>query len=128
VLHVGRPELRETIKELAQLDGAFVVDWHGTFISAARYIGTQIGSREFTPGLGTRHAAGQSITEQTSAIAIVVSQSSVVRVYRDGEMLAEVIPELYLLTKDRLFARDPEVQSVPEYGLSIAVATEDGAA
>src|SRR5262245_23210396 len=34
VLHVERPDLRESVKELAQLDGAFVVSDDGTFLSA----------------------------------------------------------------------------------------------
>jgi len=37
LLHVERPEFRETVKELAQLDGAFVVRDDGTFVSAGRY-------------------------------------------------------------------------------------------
>src|SRR3954447_22995155 len=32
-LQLERPELRETVKELAQLDGAFIVDDDGTFVS-----------------------------------------------------------------------------------------------
>ncbi|MCW2960026.1 MAG: hypothetical protein JWM25_916 [Thermoleophilia bacterium] len=128
VLHIERPELRETIKELSQLDGAFIVDWTGTFVSAARYIATQLDDREFTSGLGTRHAAGQSISKQTKAVAIVVSQSSVVRVYSGGELLAEIIPELYMMSKERLFTPHASVRTLPKYGLSIAVSEEDGAA
>ncbi|MCW2956035.1 MAG: hypothetical protein JWO69_904 [Thermoleophilia bacterium] len=129
LLHVERPALRETIKELAQLDGAFLVDWTGTFVSAARYIATEItGGDDLPSGLGTRHAAGQSITMQTKAVAIVVSQSSVVRVYARGELLAEIIPELYMMSKERLFTPRANVRTLPQYGISIAVATEDGAA
>jgi diadenylate cyclase len=121
LLHVSRPDMRETVKELAQLDGAFVVDEGGTFRSAARYIDVELGS-SFELGLGTRHAAGSSITAQTKAVSIVVSQSSVVRVYADGALIAEIIPELYLMSRDRLFTRGAHVSSLPEYGLAIAVA------
>src|SRR5436309_15945649 len=38
LLQVERPEFRETVKELAQLDGAFVVRDDGTFVSAGRYV------------------------------------------------------------------------------------------
>src|SRR5918999_3895693 len=38
LLDVSRPDFRETVKELAQLDGAFVVHDRGTFAAAARYI------------------------------------------------------------------------------------------
>ncbi|MCW2921710.1 MAG: hypothetical protein JWL76_1584 [Thermoleophilia bacterium] len=125
LLHVSRADLRETIKELSQLDGGFVVDHEGFFHSAARYINVEIsGSESFGLGLGTRHAAGSSITAQTKAVAIVVSQSSVVRVYAKGELVAEIIPELYLMSRDRLFARDAKINNVPEFGLAIAVSDE----
>lgn len=127
VRHISLPELRETIKELAQLDGAFVVGDDGTFVSAARYIDVELGS-SFSLGLGTRHAAGSSITSVTKAVSVVVSQSSVVRVYARGELMAEIIPELYLMSKERLFTSKANVRNLPEYGLAIAVADADDAA
>src|SRR3982750_1148103 len=36
--HVSNPNLRGTIKELAQLDGAFVVSRDGVVLSACRYL------------------------------------------------------------------------------------------
>lgn len=129
LLHVSRADLRETIKELSQLDGGFVVDSDGYFRSAARYINVEISSTEsFGLGLGTRHAAGSSITAQTGAVAIVVSQSSVVRVYAKGELVAEIIPELYLMSRDRLFTRDALINNVPEFGLAIVVSDDGGEA
>lgn len=120
--HISRPDLRETVKELAQLDGAFLVSDDGTFVAAARYIETRIEDTGAQLGLGTRHAAGQSITTHTRAVSIVVSQSAVVRVYARGELIAEIIPELYLMSLHRLFTRGAQVRSVPEHGLAIAVA------
>src|ERR671919_2450077 len=38
LLHVSRPEFRETVKELARLDGAFLVENDGTFVSAGRFV------------------------------------------------------------------------------------------
>jgi DNA integrity scanning protein DisA with diadenylate cyclase activity len=121
LLNVGSAEFRETVKELAQLDGAFVVDKHGTFVSAARYIDVDPGA-QLLPGLGTRHAAAASVTSQTRAVAIVVSQSSIVRVYSRGEIRAEIVPELFLLSREGLFARDAAVRQVPEAGITLAVA------
>ena len=121
LLDVRRSEFRETVKELAQLDGAFVVNKLGTFVSAARYIDVEPGT-PLVAGLGTRHAAAASITGSTRAVALVVSPSSVVRVYARGEIRAEIVPELFLLSRDGLFARDADVQQVPEAGITLAVA------
>jgi diadenylate cyclase len=124
LLHVERPEFRETVKELAQLDGAFIVHTRGTFVAACRYIDVELAPEHFLPGLGTRHAAASSISAHTDAIPVVVSQSSVVRVFRAGEVRAEIIPELFLLSQQRLYAADPDVRQVPEAGLTMAVSRD----
>jgi diadenylate cyclase len=123
-LDVSRADFRETVKELALLDGAFVVASRGTFVSAGRFIDVELTPENFLPGLGTRHAAAASISAATSATPVVVSQSSVVRVFADGEVRAEIIPELFLLSREQFFARDPDVQRVPEAGLTMAVAQD----
>jgi diadenylate cyclase len=124
LLHVDRPDLRESVKELAQLDGAFVVDDDGTFVSAGRYVDVELGETAFLPGLGTRHAAAASISGTTGAVAVVVSQSSVVRVFSGGEVRAEIIPELFLMSRQQLFARAADIQQMPEAGITLAVAGE----
>jgi len=91
------PNVRETVKELAQLDGAFVVSDEGVVISAARYINAAHDSLDLPLGLGSRHVAAASITSKTGAVAVVVSESSMVRMFDDGTMVAEIVPELYLL-------------------------------
>jgi diadenylate cyclase len=127
VRDVKRAEFRETVKELAQLDGAFVVRADGVIVSAGRYVDVDLSDTVFTPGLGTRHAAAASITSATDTIAVVVSQSSVVRVYARGEIRAEIIPELFLLQRDQLFVRDAEVRQVPEAGITLALPAEAAA-
>ena len=102
MLHVDQPEFRETIKELAQLDGGFIVDDDGAFVAAARYVDIDLDAT-FLAGLGTRHAAGLSISRATTATAVVVSQSAVVRVFSRGKLKAEIIPELFLMSRERLF-------------------------
>ena len=125
LLRVERPEFRETVKELAQLDGAFVLRDDGTFVSAGRFVDVDVSAPEnFLPGLGTRHAAGASVSRTTSAIAVVVSQSSVVRVFAGGDLRAEIIPELYLLSRERLFTRGAEVTQMPDAGVTLAVAAD----
>ncbi len=123
LLHIDRPDLRETIKELAQLDGAFIVGDDGTFVSAGRYIDVDLtDSANFLSGLGTRHAAGASISRSTGAIAVVVSQSSIVRIFARGQVRAEIVPELFLLSKEGLFTPAAEIRPVPEAGITLAVA------
>ena len=124
VLDIRRPEFRETVKELAQLDGAFLVANRGTFVTAGRFIDVDLKPEHFLPGLGTRHAAAASISAATGAIPVVVSQSSVVRVFADGEVRAEIIPELFLLSREQFYARDASVQQVPDAGLTLALARE----
>jgi DNA integrity scanning protein DisA with diadenylate cyclase activity len=127
LLRLERPDFRETVKELAQLDGAFVVGDDGAFVSAGRYVEVELSlDAGFVSGLGTRHAAAASISAVTDAVAVVVSQSSVVRVYAGGTVLAEIIPELFLLSRERLFAPRAEVEQVPEIGLTVALAQRDG--
>jgi DNA integrity scanning protein DisA with diadenylate cyclase activity len=126
LLDVSRPEFRETVKELAQLDGAFLVRSDGTFVSAGRFVDVDNDEENFIPGLGTRHAAAASITRATASIGVVVSQSSVVRVFARGELLAEIIPELFLLSRERLLTPSADVVPVPEAGLTLAV-SGDGA-
>jgi hypothetical protein len=41
--------------------------------------------------------AAASITKETEAIAVVVSESSIVRIFERGELVSEIIPELWML-------------------------------
>ena len=89
--------LRGTIKELAQLDGAFVVSDQGIVVSACRYLDAMASDVVLSYGMASRHLAGASISQVTDAVAIVVSESSMVRVFDDGKLVAEIIPELWLM-------------------------------
>ena len=99
VRYILRPETRETIKELAQLDGGFIVSDDGIVESACRYFESSLDDIEPQLGLGTRHIAAASITRATTAIAVVISESSVVRVFHDGHLATEILPELWLLRR-----------------------------
>ena len=94
---IDDPNLRETLKELAQIDGAFVVSEDGIVVSAARYIDTVSDSLNVPLGLGSRHVAAASVSHRTSAVAVTVSESSMVRVFDDGELISEIAPELWML-------------------------------
>ncbi|MEX2399598.1 MAG: diadenylate cyclase [Rhodothermales bacterium] len=108
------PNCRETIKELAQLDGGFVVSGDGIVVSAARYFDASSGGIELPLGLGSRHMAGASISKYTSAVAVVVSESSVVRIFNDGEVISEIIPELWMLRRHGLVLRDDATTRVAD--------------
>jgi DNA integrity scanning protein DisA with diadenylate cyclase activity len=69
---VEDPNLRGTVKELALLDGAFVVSSEGHVLSAARYIDAHSENIDLPLGLGSRHVAAASITRDTEAVAVLV--------------------------------------------------------
>src|ERR687893_26964 len=93
---IDDPDVRETLKELAQLDGAFVVSNEGVVLSAARYIDAVSENLSVPLGLGSRHVAAASVSKQTGAVAVAVSESSMVRMFDDGELVSEIIPELWM--------------------------------
>lgn len=83
------PENRQTIKQFAQLDGATVVDESGVVVAAGRYV--QINWDVYLQGgLGGRHLAGASISKDTAALAVVVSSSNVIRVFKSGREIYRV--------------------------------------
>lgn len=94
---IDDPGMRETVKELAQMDGAFIVADEGIVLSAARYIDSTSDGIDLPLGLGSRHMAAASITKKTHAVAVVVSESSMVRVFDNGGIVGEIIPELWIL-------------------------------
>ena len=97
--HISNPNMRETIKELAQLDGAFIVADDGTVLSACRYINASAQGISLPLGFGSRHMAAASISKCTNCIAVVVSESCMVRIFDNGELISEIIPEIWLLKK-----------------------------
>lgn len=99
VKDVRSPDLRETLKELAQLDGAFIISDQGIAVSACRYLNSSSSGISLPLGLGTRHMAAASITKETDCIGVVVSESAIVRVFDNGEIVSEIIPELWLLRR-----------------------------
>ena len=89
--------LRGTIKELAQLDGSFVVSRDGIVVSACRYLDAVAAHVDVPLGLGSRHLAAANMSAVTNAVGIVVSESSVVRIFCHGRLVGEIIPELWLM-------------------------------
>ena len=95
--HVTNLNLRGTIKELAQLDGGFVVSHAGVFLSACRYLDAVDAQVHVPLGLGSRHIATANMSAVTKAVGIVVSESSVVRLFCHGQLVGEIIPEIWMI-------------------------------
>jgi len=95
--HVTNLNLRGTIKELAQLDGGFVVSRGGFVLSACRYLDAEAAEVDVPLGLGSRHIAAANMSAVTEAVAIVVSESSVVRLFCHGQLVGEIIPEIWMM-------------------------------
>ena len=85
-------KLTETLKELATVDGAFLIRSDGVIESAGTFLKTSALPEEGLPsGLGARHQAASGISLATDCVAITVSQSTGrVCVFRDGEIVTEL--------------------------------------
>src|SRR5438270_8163064 len=95
--HVSNLNVRGTIKELAQLGGGFVVSREGTVLSACRYLDAVATQVDVPLGLGSRHIAAANMSAVTRAVGIVVSESSVVRLFCHGQLVGEIIPEVWMM-------------------------------
>lgn len=93
-IHVA--EVRETIKKLAYLDGAFIISEEGLVVSAARHIKPD-NIAKVQLGLGTRHLTGAAITAETRSVAIIVSSSGNIRVYAKGRLVREYRVQITLM-------------------------------
>jgi DNA integrity scanning protein DisA with diadenylate cyclase activity len=88
---IHNPNFVETLRELAALDGAFVISNSGTVESAGTYLDAPIQSGTLRRGLGARHAAALAITAVTKSFAMVISESSgTVTVYHEGRIALEL--------------------------------------
>jgi diadenylate cyclase len=85
------PRLRETVKELSSLDGAFLIRDNGVVEAAGMFLRSVIPGSELPHGLGARHRSAAGITAATDATAITVSESTgTVTVFRGGRIIIEI--------------------------------------
>ena len=84
--NILNPFMDETIKELALIDGAFIVQGNGVVESAGCLIQAKADEIDLPGGMGTRHAAAAAITQTTDSLALVVSSSGQVTYFRRGRM------------------------------------------
>jgi DNA integrity scanning protein DisA with diadenylate cyclase activity len=92
--HLGDAKVREGIKEIAQLDGAFIVSSDGHVVAGAQQINAPRSTDLSLPkGFGARHWAAAEISRATTAVAITVSESTgTVRLFQNGEVMLRIEP------------------------------------
>lgn len=87
---ITNPDIRENLKELSILDGAFVIREDGIVEAAGRYISIDTSKVELSKGFGTRHVSVAAITQETKAVGVVVSESGgLVRIMAKGRIVLE---------------------------------------
>ena len=87
---ITNPDMKESVKELSLVDGAFVIRENGIVEAAGRYISIDTSNVSVPKGFGTRHVSIAAITQETDAIGIVVSESGgLVRVFAKGSVIFE---------------------------------------
>jgi DNA integrity scanning protein DisA with diadenylate cyclase activity len=90
---ISNPKVRESIKELAQIDGAFVVSSDGCVMAAGRILDAPATELTLSKGLGARHWAAAAISRATNAVAIAVSESTgTVRLFQNGVVVLRIEP------------------------------------
>ena len=86
-------KVQEDAKEIAQLDGAFIINSDGVIERSRQMLEVSHEDLTMTKGLGARHWAAAAITRKTKAISVVVSQSTgTVRLYQDGHLVMRIEP------------------------------------
>ncbi len=91
---ITNPDIKETVKSLAQLDGVFIISEEGEILTAGAYLNVDTSRVDIPHGLGARHAAVAAITKETNAIGVCVSQSGgIVRVFKDGKIVLAIEPQ-----------------------------------
>ncbi|MHB8882425.1 MAG: DNA integrity scanning protein DisA nucleotide-binding domain protein [Thermodesulfovibrionales bacterium] len=90
---ITRPEVVESIKELAQLDGAIIISGSGIVEAAGRNLDAERASAKQLRGLGSRHRSAAGMTRKTEAVAVVVSESTgKVTIFDKGRIAATLEP------------------------------------
>jgi len=91
--HLDEPGARGTLKQLARLGETFVVSDEGVALSVVRLPGSPSGgSDEARPSWDRLHEDAASVSGLTGAVAVVVSEDSVVRVFDGGRLVREICP------------------------------------
>jgi len=90
---ITRPDVVESIKEIAKLDGAFVVSETGIVVAAGRHLDARSVMTRQLKGLGSRHRAAAGISRMTGAVSVVVSESTGrVTIFEKGHIVSTLEP------------------------------------
>jgi diadenylate cyclase len=81
------PSLEETVKEFSTIDGAFILRGDGVIMSAGTFLRPEKAAPNLPSGLGARHAAAAALSQNTGCVAVVVSQSGTVSVFKGGGLV-----------------------------------------
>lgn len=104
-------KVQEDAKEVAQLDGAFIVNGEGLIERSRQMLEVSHEDLTMSKGLGARHWAAAAISRKTKAVAIVVSQSTgTVRLYQNGHLVMRIEP-MDKAVKWQEFAFEPPTKS-----------------
>jgi diadenylate cyclase len=91
--NLSDPKVREDLKEISQMDGAFVIAPDGVVEKSRQILEVAHANLTLSKGLGSRHWAAAAISQITNAIAIVVSQSTgTVRLFQNGDNVLRIEP------------------------------------
>jgi DNA integrity scanning protein DisA with diadenylate cyclase activity len=119
-------QVREQIKDLAQLEGAFIIRREGIAVAACMHVQAPPAGIRLSKGLGTRHLAAAAVSRHSKAIAICVSQSSgTVRVFQNGEQVLHIEPFKRPLTFGGVAMDRPSNGMAPRYGLPATEARDE---
>lgn len=87
------PRVRESLKELAQIDGAFIISADGIVHASGRHLRASAEDIVLSKGLGSRHWASAEISKATDAVAVAVSESTgTVRIFQNGVVVLRIEP------------------------------------
>ncbi len=85
------PSLAETVKAFSTIDGAFLIRGDGVIEAAGAYLRSGKQATGLRSGFGARHTAAATITENTQATAVVLSQSTgQVSLFRGGKIILQL--------------------------------------
>ena len=111
--------VREQIKDIAQMEGAIIIQRDGVAEAAGMYLDAPAEGITLSKGLGTRHWAAAAITKKTKAIAVCVSQSSgIVRIFQNATIMLNIPPlaRPMIWSHFHMDARDGEPTAAPPDG------------